>query len=208
MSILSKLASSLNRKDEVPNQELAKVIVAKADKKAVQELIEHLKGTKAVQNDCIKVLYEVGSQQPKLIAPYLTHFVELLNSKNNRLQWGAMTALASITSEQPKAVYAVLPKILEAADKGSTITRDQAVNILIQLGGINTYAKQSFSLLMEQLLKCPTNQLPMYAERAVPIISAPNKVTFVNVLQSRLAEVEKESKQKRIEKVIQKLMKA
>ena len=36
MSVMNKLASSLNRRDEVPNQELAKQIAAKKDKNAVQ----------------------------------------------------------------------------------------------------------------------------------------------------------------------------
>jgi len=34
MSVISKLASSLNRKDEVPNQELAQQIIKSNNKKA------------------------------------------------------------------------------------------------------------------------------------------------------------------------------
>jgi hypothetical protein len=36
MSILNKLASSLNRRDEVPNQELAKQIAKASDAKAMK----------------------------------------------------------------------------------------------------------------------------------------------------------------------------
>ena len=39
MTVLDKLASALNRRDEVPNQELAKQIVNKNDKKAVKKII-------------------------------------------------------------------------------------------------------------------------------------------------------------------------
>ena len=42
MTVIPKLASSLNRRDEVPNIELAKEIVKKGDKKAVKELVENL----------------------------------------------------------------------------------------------------------------------------------------------------------------------
>ena len=44
----------------------------------------------------------------------------------------------------------------------------------------------------------------MYAELALPIITDPNKKKFSEILQSRLNEVEKESKRKRLEKVIKK----
>lgn len=69
MTVIDKLASSLNRRDEAPNQELAKRITDKNDRKAVQELVANL-GTKskAIQSDCIKVLYEIGERKPEFIA--------------------------------------------------------------------------------------------------------------------------------------------
>ena len=76
MSVISKLASSLNRRDEIPNQELAKQIAAKKDKNAVQELVDHLNNkSKDIQNDCIKVLYEIGAINPALIASYSKEFL-------------------------------------------------------------------------------------------------------------------------------------
>lgn len=205
MSIIEKLSSSLNRRDEVPNQELAKEIVLSKDKKAIKELVENLSNKKAIQNDCIKVLYEVGMQEPKLIAKYVNDFKELLDSKNNRLQWGAMIAIGTISNERPKEIYEMLPTIIDAADKGSVITKDHAVTILIKLCTIKDYADSTFSLLIEQLLKSAVNQLPMYAERAVSIVNGNNKTLFVNTLTTRLDDIEKESKRKRIEKVIKKV---
>ncbi len=204
MSIIEKLASSLNRRDQLPNQELAKDIVLSKNKKAVKELVENLSNKKAIQNDCIKVLYEIGEQEPKLIADYIHEFVEQLDSKNNRLQWGAMTALGTITNERPKEIYTILPTILEVADKGSVITKDHAVTILIKLCATKNYADGAFTLLIEQLLKSPTNQLPMYAERAVPVVNEKNKTLFVKTLTSRLNDIEKDTKRKRVEKVIKK----
>lgn len=205
MSVLEKLASSLGRRDEVPNQKLAKQIADKKDKKAVQELVENLKNkNKDIQNDCIKVLYEIGECKPALIAEYANEFFALLNHKNNRLQWGAMTAINSITLANPKLVYASIAKIVAAADKGSVITKDYAVNILISLCSVNQYADNAFALLNEQLLQSPTNQLPMYAEKAIPIINESNKNVFIKTLASRLDDIEKDTKRKRVEKVIKK----
>lgn len=205
MSIIPKLASSLHRRDEVPNQELAKQITGDKDQNAIQELVENLKNkSKDIQNDCIKVLYEIGALNPSLISAYAATFIELLEDKNNRLQWGAMTALSAITLQKPKIIYASLTKIIETADKGSVITKDHTVNILIDLCSLNEYANNAFSLLIEQLLSSPTNQLPMYAERAMPIINDKNKVLFIKTLTSRLDDIEKDTKRKRIEKVINK----
>lgn len=205
MSIISKLASSHNRRDEVPNQELAKEIVTKSDKNAVKELVDLLAHkSKDVQHDSIKVLYEIGEQKPALIAAYATTFVDLLDHKNNRLQWGAMAALDTITTENPKEIYASLAKIILASDKGSVITKDHGVNILIKLSANKAYADNAFSLLIEQLATSPTNQLPMYAERAMPIINDKNKTLFIKTLSSRLDDIEKDTKRKRVEKVIKK----
>lgn len=205
MSVINKLASSLNRRDEVPNQELAKQIASKGDKKAVKELVDNLNNkSKDIQNDCIKVLYEIGEIKPALIAGYAKEFIALLDHKNNRLQWGAMTAINTITLENPKLINGALTKIISTAERGSVITRDYAVNILIKLCSLKQYSKNAFSLLNEQILASPVNQLPMYAERAMTIINDNNKKLFVKTLASRLDDIDKESKRKRIERVIKK----
>ena len=69
MSVLSKLATALNRKDEIPNVALAEEIVRKNDAGAVSQLVANLYNRdKNIQSDCIKVLYEIGQRDPKLIA--------------------------------------------------------------------------------------------------------------------------------------------
>jgi hypothetical protein len=153
------------------------------------------------------VLYEIGYVEPKLIAPHLTAFLNLLGSKDNRLRWGAMYALGCVAKVKSDEVFVGLHKIIDAADKGSVITRDGCVRILITLCKSDKYVDIAFSHLLEQLTACPTNQLPMYAEEAVPIINASNIERFVKVLSARLGEIEKESKRKRVEKVLSKVQK-
>jgi hypothetical protein len=137
----------------------------------------------------------------------LKHFIALLDSKNNRLQWGAMHALYTMTDEDSKAVYKALPQLAAAADRGSVITRDNYVAILVKLGRIKQYHEEVFALLNEQLMSCPVNQLPMYAENALPIINHKNREIFINTLHSRLDDFEIETKRKRVEKVLKKLAK-
>lgn len=208
MTILDKLASSLGRRDEAPNQELAKEITGRSDKAAVKELIDHLGNkSKDIQNDCIKVIYEIGTLKPELIADYSADFVKLLDNKNNRLQWGGMTALNTIALEKPDVVFENLPKLVNAAEKGTVITKDNLMAILTKLCSIEKYAEDAFALFNEQLLKCPTNQLPMYAENAIPVMNDKNKVQFIKTLTSRLGEIEKDTKRIRVEKVIKKISK-
>jgi hypothetical protein len=85
------------------------------------------------------------------------------------------------------------------------ITKDNAVNILIGLCSIKQYADSAFSLLNKQLWNSPVNQLPMYAERAMPVINDKNKNQFIETLTSRLDDMDKETKRKRVEKVISKI---
>ncbi|MGG0176831.1 hypothetical protein [Gottfriedia acidiceleris] len=203
MTVIEKLASSIGRRDEEPNIELAIKVVDHNDENAVKELIENLSNkSKSIQNDCIKVLYEIGERKPSLLTEYIDQLFLLLDSKNNRLQWGAMTAINSITNVAPEKIFSKIEKIIEVGDKGSVITKDQVVNILIKLCSSKVYEKQAFKLLIEQLVKSPTNQLPMYAERSMPIINGENKKLFVEILTSRLDDIEKETKRKRVEKVI------
>lgn len=206
MSVIEQLSSSLGRRDEVPNQQLASRIVQEKYLGSIRELAENLENkNKNIQHDCIKVLYEIAAAEPGLISPYCPQLLQLLKSKDNRLQWGAMTALGAITLLIPQVISEYLPELEAIADKGSVITKDNFVAILIRLASITAYNDVTTTLLLEQLNKSLPNQLPMYAENALPVISKAYQNVFMDILTSRLPDIEKESKRKRIEKVIKKL---
>ena len=206
MSVIDKLATSLNRRDEVPNQELAQKIVATGDQRAVKELVENLTNkNRGIQSDCIKVLYEIGERNPALIAGYYKEFGSLLESKNNRLVWGAMTALDTIALKEPQGVYNLLSKILKVADGESVIARDHAVGILVKLGTLRQYKDNCLPLLIEQLIRCPNNQFPMYIEKSLLVIDEGNKPRFQEVIKNRVDQLDKESQKKRVAKVLKKI---
>lgn len=208
MSVLDKLAVAFGNRDEKANIELAKEIAANKDKDAVKELVQNLKAKNAaIRSDCIKTLYELGAIDPKLIEPYDKDFIDLLTSKDNRLQWGAMTALGCIAQVNPSSIYKSLGKIMDAADKGSVITNDHAVRILVTLSSQKKYYEETFPLLLDKLRSCPENQFPMYAEFTLEIINDTNKSAYIHILELRAKEMEKESKKKRIEKILKKLSK-
>lgn len=203
-SIIEFLSTSRQRRDEQPNIELARKIAADNNKAAVEELTLLL-DDKKLQNDSIKVLYETGEINPSLLVSYYQKFIALLTDKNNRLQWGAMTALYTLTSEIPEKINTALPEILSAASNGSVIIRDHAVKILIRLYAHPSYHSSALPLIKEQLTLAPVNQLPMYAELLLNGIRPEDAIIIRQVLLMRLEDVEIPSKKKRIEKVIQKL---
>lgn len=206
IEVLPLLATSLGRRDEVPNQELAAKIAAVKDADAVKQLVGYLEHKdKGIRHDALKALYELGYINPAMIAPYADTFVGLLKSKVNRMVWGAMIALSEIVKQAPEAIFPHLNVILETAEKGSVITRDGAFKILVGLYGQPKHADAIFELLNEQLLASPVNQLPMYAELLLPAVLDKHRPKISSTLESRLDDVEKESKRKRINKVLKKL---
>lgn len=204
--IKERLASTIGRRDEEPNIDLAKEIIHNQDVQSIKELVALLKSKQnEVQNDSIKVLYEVGEMSPNLIVEHYPDFLEVLKSKNNRLQWGAMTALKTISPLIPADIYNNISTLKLVVDQGSVITRDNFVAILVNLIDQPAYEAQVFDLLLNQIQDCPTNQLPMYVEMAAHKIKKDKILPFREVIISRMNEVEKISKIKRLEKVLKKL---
>jgi hypothetical protein len=207
MSVLDRLASALERNDERPNVELAEALVARPDKKAIAALADALStGSVAIQNDAIKVLYEIGERAPALVAPYADAFLALLASKNNRNVWGAMSAIDTIASVRAKDVAAQLKPILAAADKGSVIAKDKAMSILSKLA-LAGEAK-AMPALLDRLADAAPNQFPMYAELALAAMTPAHKAGFTSILEARLKTIEQPAKRARIGKVLRKLSKS
>jgi hypothetical protein len=190
MSVLNRLASSLGRRDEVPNQELAHDLAARRDKAGIRELAENLSNTdKDIQADCIKVLYEVGSIEPKLIVDYTEDFVRLLRSKNNRLVWGGITALAAVAKTDPAAVFSHLNEIKKAKETGSVITVDNAISTLAHTAAKEEYNQVIFPYLLKHLAGCRPKEVPQHAERTLPAINSSNKADFTKVLEKRIEDL-------------------
>jgi hypothetical protein len=191
MSVLDKLAHSLGRRDEVPNQELARELAAKKDKKGIREIAENLwNKDKNIQADCIKVLYEIGYIEPKLIADYTDDFVKCLRNKNNRLVWGGMTALAEVTKANPDAVFKHLDAIKKAKETGSVITVDNAISTLAYTAaGNKKHNEVIFPDLLKHLSFCRPKEVPQHSEKTMPAVNASNKAEFIKVLEKRTEDL-------------------
>lgn len=191
MSVLNRLAHSSGRRDEVPNQELARDLAAKKDKKGIQEIAENLwNKDKNIQADCIKVLYEVGAIEPGLITDYTEDFVKCLRNKNNRLAWGGMTALAEVAKADPATVFKHVDAIKKAKETGSVITVDNAISTLAYTAAANKkFNDVIFPYLLQHLAGCRPKEVPQHSEKTLPAVNTSNKADFIQVLEKRIEDL-------------------
>ena len=191
MSVLNKIAFYQNRCDEIPNQELAKELAETENKKGIKEIAMNLKHKdKSVQSDCLKVLYEIGYLKPELISDYVHEFLALLNSKNNRMVWGAMIALTTIADKKPNEIYTQLDTLTTAINTGTLITTVWGTKALAKVAAADkTYKQKIFPHLMTQLRKCIPRDVPMHAESILPAVDADNKQEFLNIIATRKPEM-------------------
>jgi len=204
--MLEKLACKQGRNDEAPNIDLAEELCRNNDAAGVKEVVEGFIGAdKAVANDCIKVLYEIGERKPELIAGYVNEFISLLRAKNNRLAWGSMTALAKITDHAPKQIFDRISVVTAAYEDGSVITVDNSISVFAGLCKADeSYAKKVLPILVKHLQKCRPKDVPQHAERASVCFNSGNACTFIEVLEKRLPYLVATG-QTRVKKLLKKL---
>ena len=204
--MLEKLAYSLGRNDEEPNIELAKNLANTKNKKGIKEIVEGLKNPKTqIANDCIKVLYEIAEISPELISEYADNFIQLLKSRNNRLAWGSMTALAKIVSLNPDEIFKNLDIIVKSYEKGSVITVDNSISVFAGLAKAEKkYEKKVFPIIIEHLEKCRPKEVGQHAERAFICINKNNSQKFKDTLLKRYNSLT-DAQKKRVDKLLKEL---
>ena len=206
MSVLNELASVQGVRSDMPNQKLAKKLAESNNTKAMEELVANLTSNeKAIQSDCIKVLYEIGYIKPTLIAEYVNDFIKLLNSRNNRLVWGAMIALSTIAVIKPKEIYKEQEAIKAVIEKGSVITVDAGIKTLSGVAASNyKYNTELFPYLIELLQSCRPKSVAQYAESISVAVTDQNKMEFKEAVNAR-KDILNPSQLKRIEKLLKQL---
>ncbi len=191
MTTLQRISHFQGRRDEVPNQKLARDLALRKDRAGIREIAANLANAdKAVQADCIKVLYEVGYIDPSLIAEYAEDFLSLLDSSNNRLVWGGMIALGTIAGLKSDFIFAHRAEIQNAMGDGSVITVDNGVLALSRAASRNEKCSRAvFPYLLEHLRKCREKDLPQHAEKILAAVNASNRSQFAAVITKRMKTI-------------------
>jgi hypothetical protein len=191
MTALDQIAFSLNIRNDVPNQVLAKKLADTSDREGIQEIADHLWDKNPnIQSDCLKVLYEIGMIQPDLIGAYSIDFLKLLHSKNNRLVWGAMIALSTVGALLAEVLFPHVDEIIKATRTGSVITTDNGIKTLALVGSVKPeYRKAIFPYLLEHLQTCRPKDVPQHAEHTLAAVASENRQAFSQVLEKRIPDL-------------------
>jgi hypothetical protein len=191
MSTLDKIAFFQNRRDEVPNQLLAKELAVTKNREGIREIAENLKNkNKIVRSDCMKVLYEIGYLDPGLIADYGDDFLNLLRSKDNRMVWGAMIGLATISDRRSKKIWAQIDDITRITESGTIITLVWGIRVLARVAASDEiYKEKIFPFLLKQIRACIPRDVPTHVESILCAVDRKNKAELLSILEVRQAEL-------------------
>jgi len=203
MSVLGKIAHFQDRRDEVPNQEVARELAQTRSLADIREIAENLWNKEPnIQSDCLKVLYELGYLVPELIADYLDDFLKLLKHRNNRMVWGGMIALSTIAGLQADRIFPHVDEIQKTMEAGSVITNDAGIKALTEVAARkDEYRARIVPYLLERLSNSRPVDAPRYAEIILAAIGTADKAEFVKILEKRM-EAASGSRLARLKKAI------
>ncbi|MCX6083424.1 MAG: hypothetical protein NT102_00445 [Caldiserica bacterium] len=203
-SVLRLLACSLGRRDEVPNQELARDLVQTHDKAAAQELADNLwSRDQNVRSDCLKVLYEIGYAAPDLLADHVASFLRLLGDKNNRMVWGAMIALAEVADLRTDEIWLRVDDVLRAVQHGSLITVVWGTRVLARVAASSSERRTAlFPALLRTLETCLPRDVPTQAESILCAVDDSVSEQYLAAIDRRAAELSS-SQRARLKRVLQ-----
>lgn len=205
MSILNKIAYFQNRRDEIPNQALARELVGTQNKADIAEIAQNLwHKEKNIQSDCLKVLYEMGYLRPDLIADYYLDYLKLLQSKNNRLVWGAMIALSTMADLKAKDIWPQIGVILRTIEKGSVITVVSGVKTLCKIAlAANQYKEELWPFLLKQLQICVPRDIPIHSESILQLVDEKNQQAYFDLIEKRKTDMS-QAQYSRLKSIIRK----
>jgi hypothetical protein len=203
MSVLNKIAFFQNRRDEIPNQAVARILAQTRSQADIREIAENLWNEEPnLQSDCLKVLYELGYLAPELIAEYVEDFLRLLKHRNNRMVWGGMIALSTVADLKAAEIFPHIDEIIQVMNKGSVITMDNGIKTLALVASQNDeYRQVIFPTLLDHLKTCRPKEVPQHAEKSLSAVTAGDKSDFIRVLEKRLEEMTA-SQATRVKKII------
>jgi hypothetical protein len=204
MSVLERISSAQNRKDEEPNKLLAKELIDNHNLDGIQEIVKNLwHKEKHIQSDCDSVLEEIGRTRPDLIQDYVLDFIQLLSCKNNRMVWGSMINLSLIAERKADVIFNHYETLVKVIDQGSVITKDSGILTLSKVASVKPeYNLVIFPFLLDQLRSCRPKSVPQYAESILICVNPSTQTEYLQVLKQRLEKLST-SQQRRVKKILQ-----
>lgn len=156
MTYIHQISFYQNERGEGPNRALAEKLVKEKNTQGMEEMISYVNNkNKSIASDCLAVLYISSYSQPSLIADYVPTFLNLLKSKNNRMVWGSMIALANIAHLKTAELFKEIDFILSTIRTGTLITEVWGIKLLANLSQHEaTYKAKLLPILFNYLEGC------------------------------------------------------
>lgn len=203
--MIEKLSSSLGLRGEEANIQCAVELVEAEDMEGIREIADALFGDKKRAHDCIKVMYEIGYRKPELIVGYVDQFIVLLSKSDNRMVWGAMCAISTISKLVPERLFSSFDTILKAYENGSVITRDCSITVFAELAKASPeYSQKALPVIYKHLRTCRPKEVAQHSERASICFDSANSAKFKDILEKRYSDLADPQK-KRVDRVLAQL---
>ena len=185
---IEKISYHQGIRDETPNKELSRL----EDHEGIREISSYLYDkNKSIASDCLAVLYTIGYEKPELIQEYADTFLDLLKSKNNRMVWGGIIALANIAPLMADQLFKQIDLILDTIKKGTVITEVWGLKTLVSLSLANdSYKATLLPVLFDYLEKCRPIDFATRVETIIPAITqSAEKEAFDLIIESKRSEL-------------------
>jgi hypothetical protein len=203
LTTLEKISFFQHRRDEVPNQLLAKDLAGSEDTVGIREIADNLANKdRNISSDCLKVMYEIGYLRPDLVAPYVNNFLALLTNKDNRKVWGAMIALGTIADLAHEQIAPSIDQVVATVNAGSVITVVWGVRVLAKTLAHETQLENKvLPELLHILQICVPRDVPTHLESMLPMINPANRERILSVVESKRSAMTK-AHETRLKKVL------
>ncbi len=173
----------------------------------IKEWINTLqKGTFIEKMVAVKALKKISESTPEALVPYYPDFLNILADKNVKVAWATLFMLTPMATFKPEMAYEHLGLFALIADGESVIARDQYVKMLTELAKHTAYKDTCLTLLLDEVLKAPVNQLPAYAKSAASVTEGEYAAALKELISMRLKDVEDyPAKTKKLQQLIRQL---
>lgn len=192
--VLSRLAVSVGRSDEMPNLELAADIVFADDTDAVSLLVAVIERHDDVHApDAARVIAEVGTRAPDLLLAHADRLVDLIDPARGEMLAFTMLALSPVAPRYAETLWpardlfwAALSDLSQPAE----LAQGGAVRLLSAMCAANPdYARTLAGGLVDLLGKCMPKDVAFFAESVLPALGPAHSHRAKPVLDRRLKEL-------------------
>lgn len=192
--LLSRLAVSVQRLDDVPNLELAADIVQCDDGEALRILVSVIeRHDDHHAPDAARVIFEVGTRAPHLVQPLADRLTAMCEESQKEMLPYTMYALSPIGHLQAESLWDMRDLFWSALTDltlPASMAQAGAVRLLSALCAAGPdYARTLAGGLVDLLGKCMPKDVAFFAESVLPALGTAHSHRAKPVLDRRLKEL-------------------